>query len=66
MPLINQIGMYPLAEFTGTAREFDWLAAPVYGDATAATSDTETAWVTPETFFADLGVGPEEVPARPR
>lgn len=50
-PLINQIAVYPLEEFTGEMKTIDWANAPSFGD---ATSGGETKWVRPETFLEQL------------
>ena len=51
-PLIDQIMVYPLSEFTGEARMTDWSEAPSFGEAGAG---GETKWVRPETFLDQLG-----------
>jgi hypothetical protein len=51
-PVINQIDMYPLAEFDGAMKVKDWKAIPhipAEGDSSA-----ETPWVPPATFFDTL------------
>lgn len=54
--------VYPLAEYTGQTRTFDWSEAPTFpaGDATAG--ETETRWVDPEQFFSQLAGVMDEVP----
>src|SRR5262249_55223018 len=52
-PIVNQIGVYPLSEFTGTAREFDWANAPKYPS--QSSGDAEARWVFPEKFVDVLG-----------
>lgn len=72
-PLIDQIMMYPLSEFTGELRTTDWATAPSFdGDLDAAViraalspEAAETQWVDPELFVSDLTHVLEEVPARP-
>ncbi|TCK00153.1 hypothetical protein DFR71_1145 [Nocardia alba] len=64
-PLVDRIGMYPLSEFDGTAKVFDWANAPSYGGDTATGDQGETQWVDPEAFFPALGEVLEEVPPRP-
>ncbi|GAA4974263.1 DUF1254 domain-containing protein [Yinghuangia aomiensis] len=62
---INQVMVYPLAEYTGAMRTTDWSQAPSFpaGDATAG--EQETQWVDPDTFFDLLPAVLDEVPARP-
>jgi hypothetical protein len=64
-PVINQVMVYPLREYTGQMRSTDWAAAPNFpaGDATAG--EQETQWVDPGQFFAELPAVMDEVPARP-
>jgi hypothetical protein len=65
-PLINQIAVYPLSEFTGVAKTVDWQGAPIYPTAADASSgDAETRWVFPEQFADSLAAVLDEVPALP-
>ncbi|MDM0070444.1 DUF1254 domain-containing protein [Variovorax sp. J31P207] len=51
--LINQLGLYPVAQFDGRMKTTDWRQVPVV-PAAAGGGDAETRWVAPETFLADL------------
>jgi len=62
-PVINQIMMYPLSEYTGQLRSTDWTAAPVFPAAGSASGERETQWVDPARFFAALPEVMAEVPA---
>lgn len=53
-PLVNQVMVYPLSEFTGEMRTKDWSTVPRF-DAGEASGGGETKWVLPETFFDQLG-----------
>ncbi|WP_328387576.1 DUF1254 domain-containing protein [Nocardia sp. NBC_00416] len=64
-PLVDRIGMYPVAEYDGTTKVFDWANAPSYGDSGSTAGQGETRWVDPETYFSALGEVLDEVPARP-
>src|SRR5262252_7654771 len=64
-PVINQIMVYPLSEYTGQLRTTDWSAAPVFPAGDAACGAQETQWVDPVRFFAQLPEVMAEVPARP-
>ncbi len=61
-PLINQITMYPLAEFDRVTKRVDWKNVPhVAGDG----GDKETPWVPPNTFFDVLPVALADAPSMP-
>lgn len=62
-PLINQIDVYPVAEFDGTMKTHDWTALPVFPQATSG--DEEVQWVSPADFFATLAAVLDETPALP-
>ena len=64
-PVINQVMMYPLREFTGQLRTTDWTAAPVFPAGGETSGEQETQWVDPGRFFAALPAVLAEVPARP-
>ena len=67
-PVINQVMMYPLRQFTGQLRSTDWSAAPDLPDLLAdgkTWGEQETRWVDPAQFFATLSTVLGEVPARP-
>lgn len=52
-PIINRIGLYPVAAFDGRLKITDWRKRPKVPLA-AVGGDAETRWVRPETFLADL------------
>jgi hypothetical protein len=62
--LLNQIMVYPLAEFTGEMKTKDWSNVPSF-DAGPRSGDGETRWVTPDTFFDQFLDAMELAPARP-
>ena len=64
-PVINQIMMYPLSQYTGTPHTTDWTAAPVFPGGSATSGEHETRWVDPARFAAELPGVMAEVPARP-
>ncbi len=64
-PLLDQIMVYPLDQYTGTPQTFDWSNAPVFPAGDATQGDRETQWVVPEHFFEALADVLTEVPARP-
>jgi hypothetical protein len=64
-PVINQVMMYPLSEYTGQMRVTDWAAAPSFPAGGATSGERETQWVDPAQFFAELPAVLAEVPARP-
>ena len=63
--LVDQVSMYPLADFDGTMKYVDWTNAPKYGDGGSTQGEAETQWVDPDAFFDVLGTVLDEVPARP-
>jgi hypothetical protein len=48
--VVNQVVLYPLAEFDGKMKTVDYSKLPSIGEA-AKTGGGETKWVVPETFF---------------
>ena len=64
-PVINQVMMYPLSQYTGQMRTTDWTAAPSFPAGGATSGEQETQWVDPAQFFAELPAVLAEVPARP-
>jgi hypothetical protein len=64
-PLINQVMVYPLSEYTGAMRSTDWAAAPSFPAGGAACGERETRWVDPGRFFDLLPDVMAEVPPRP-
>nr|WP_281497462.1 DUF1214 domain-containing protein [Ornithinimicrobium sp. F0845] len=77
LPIVNQISVYPLADYDGTMKIIDWSNAPSFGDSDAASGQDatsgqdaasgqeETQWVDPETFFDSFGEILDEVPPLP-
>ena len=63
-PVINQVMVYPLSEYTGAMRTTDWTAAPVFPAGDATSGEQETQWVDPEQFFDQLPEVMADVPAR--
>ncbi|MDV7145946.1 DUF1254 domain-containing protein [Tropicimonas sp. TH_r6] len=61
-PLVDQVVVYPLADFTGEMKTIDWSEAPSFGD---AASGGETNWVPPEQFLEQLAMVLEMVPPQP-
>jgi hypothetical protein len=64
-PVINQVMMYPLSEYTGELRRTDWAGAPNFPAGDATSGEQETQWVDPAQFFAELPAVMAEVPALP-
>jgi hypothetical protein len=62
-PVINQVMMYPLSEYTGQLRSTDWTAAPVFPAGGSTSGERETQWVDPARFFTALPEVMAEVPA---
>lgn len=50
-PLVNQVMVYPLEEYTGEMLTTDWANAPSFGEAAAG---GEIKWVVPDTYFDQL------------
>jgi hypothetical protein len=61
-PVINQINMYPLAEFDGSMKRVDWKSVP---HVKADGGDKETPWVPPATFFDVLPAALADIPPMP-
>lgn len=51
-PVIDQIVVYPLSEYTGEVKTTDWSSVPSFPG--PASTGEETKWVVPETFFDQL------------
>jgi hypothetical protein len=64
-PLVSQVMMYPLTDYTGAMQTTDWTAAPVFPAGGSTSGEQETQWVDPEQFFAELPTVMAEVPCRP-
>src|SRR5215813_11557937 len=50
--VLTQVMMYPVSEYDGTMKTYDWSRIPKV--AGAATGEGETKWVFPEKFFDEL------------
>jgi hypothetical protein len=50
--VLQQVMMYPLSEYDGTMKSYDWSKIPKV--AGAATGEGETKWVFPDRFFDEL------------
>ena len=62
-PVINQIVVYPLTEFTGEPQTKDWSNVPSFvGD---SGTGEETKWVVPATFFGQFATVLDTVPPLP-
>jgi hypothetical protein len=64
-PVLGQVMVYPLTEYTGAIRATDWAAAPTFPAGGATSGEREAQWVDPGRFFAELPAVMAEVPARP-
>ena len=62
-PLINQVMVYPVAEFDGTMKTKDWSKTPAFP--APASGAGETKWVIPEKFFDELPVVMKDIPPLP-
>jgi hypothetical protein len=63
--VVNQIDMYPLSDYTGTPRLRDWAGVPTFPTPADSTSEEETQWVDPTTYFDQLRDVLDEVPPLP-
>jgi hypothetical protein len=63
-PLLNQVIVYPLSEYTGKMQTREWKKAPAF-PAPEGAGKGETKWVIPEQFFDQLPVVMQEVPPLP-
>ena len=61
--LLNQVMVYPLAEFDGRMKTKDWKKTPAFPSPAAGKG--ETKWVIPEEFFEQLPDVMKEVPPLP-
>jgi hypothetical protein len=61
--LLNQVMVYPLAEFNGQMKTKDWKQAPSFPNASSGSG--ETKWVVPEKFFDQLAEVMKVVPPLP-
>ncbi len=62
-PIINQVMVYPLSEYTGEMKTKDWKEAPAVN--AGNTSGGETKWVVPEKFLDQLPEVLASVPPLP-
>jgi hypothetical protein len=62
-PVLQQIMMYPLAEYDGTMKRIDW--STIARLPSAATGDSEFVWVPPELFFDRLPMILADAPPLP-
>lgn len=62
--VINQVMLYPLAQYTGELQSTDWASAPAFPAGDTTTGVQETQWVVPDLFFPALRPVLNEVPAR--
>src|SRR5262249_41096550 len=61
-PVINQVMVYQLSEYTGQMRSTDWSAAPAFPSGGESPGEQETRWVDPALFFDQLPEVMAEVP----
>src|SRR5262245_51739691 len=61
--VLKQVMMYPLAEFDGTMKSYDWGKIPKV--AGAASGDEETRWVFPDKIFDELPAVLADAPPLP-
>jgi hypothetical protein len=64
-PVINQVMLYPLDQYTGELQIKDWSAVPSFPAGDATSGEQETQWVVPESFFAELPAVLDEIPPLP-
>lgn len=64
-PVLNQVMVYPLDQYTGEVQTTDWSSVPSFPAGNATQGEQETQWVVPEEFFTELPAVLEEIPARP-
>jgi hypothetical protein len=62
-PLLNQVMVYPLAQFDGRMKTIDWKITPAFPS--PASTGGETKWVVPEKFFDELQIVMKQVPPLP-
>ena len=61
--VLTQVMMYPLSEYDGTMKSYDWSKIPKV--AGAASGEAETKWVFPEKFFDELPAVLADAPPLP-
>jgi len=62
--VINQVVVYPLADFDGNMKTVDWSTLPTIPDPDKKQGG-EVKWVNPETYFDQLGMVMDQVPPLP-
>jgi len=62
--LVKKINIYPLDEFDGTVKEYDWANVPSF-PVPGAVADSEIKWVDPDVFFDQLLEVLDTVPPLP-
>jgi hypothetical protein len=60
-PLVNQVMVYPLEQFTGEMRTKDWADVPSF-DAGPGAGRGETKWVVPDAFLDQFREALQSVP----
>lgn len=63
--VVNQVVMYPLADFNGKMKVVDWNKTPSMPTQGTKTGKGERKWVVPSKFFDQLGIVLDEVPPLP-
>jgi hypothetical protein len=63
-PLVNQVMVYPLSEFTGKMKTTDWKNAPSFPQPPGGGTG-EVKWVIPEKYFDELPVVMKMIPPQP-
>jgi hypothetical protein len=64
-PVVNQVVVYPLAEFDGQMKAVDYAALPHFPAPSSSSDGGETKWVVPEKFFDVLPQVLDDVPPLP-
>ncbi|WP_110767135.1 DUF1254 domain-containing protein [Mycolicibacterium mucogenicum] len=63
--VINQVNIYPLAEFDGKLKTVEWAKLPVIPAPPSDVGAGETKWVVPDRFFDQFGQVLDTVPPLP-
>ncbi|WP_158938505.1 DUF1254 domain-containing protein [Burkholderia sp. S171] len=63
-PLLNQVMVYPLSEYTGKMKTTDWKSTPSFPPP-ATDGNGEVKWVIPEKYFDELPLVMAMVPPQP-
>lgn len=64
-PLVNQIDMYPLSAFDGTAKQHEWSSAPKFPAPPGPPGGGETSKVDPTKFWDELPLVLKDAPPLP-